>query len=362
MSVGYFHRVTKETPTRFWVNNPSGPDMELALAASAINVTTNPSYCSRLITNEPEYIRGVIDTLIKEIDDDDIAADRIYQEAALRVMKKFFPLYERSEGVYGYVTIQGDPRADEDPDAIVNAALQCSKLGKNFMAKIPVTLAGTQAIDTLVARDIPICATEVFSLSQAIYICELYQRAAKKCAKDPPFYVTHITGIFDEYLAEKVKREGIEISPEVFAQAGCAVARKEYQILKRRGYETTMLDGGARGTHNFTELVGGDVHITINWSTARELIEADGPVISRIEAQIPRPVLDELTAKLPDFRKAFYEDALSLEEFKDYGPVRLFRSMFLAGYDALLREIAERRRMQKNSQASGSLNKIRYRR
>lgn len=363
MPIGYFHRVTKETPTRFWVNNPSGTDMELALVAGAINVTTNPSYCSKLIMNEPEYIRGVIDTLVKEIDDDDIAADSIYQEAASRVMKRFFPLYEHSRGICGYVTIQGDPRADEDPDAIVNAALQSRKLGKNFMAKIPVTLAGTQAIEVLVARDIPICATEVFSISQAIYICELYQRAAKKCSKHPPFYVTHITGILDEYLAETVRRQGTEISPQILAQAGCVVARKEYQILKERGYETTMLGGGARGPHHFTELVGGDVHITINWSTARELIEADGPVISRIEAQTPKPVLEELTAKLPDFHKAFYEDALSLEEFKDYGPVMLFRSMFLAGYDHLLEEIATNRRMQEEiPQASPSTNKIRYRR
>ncbi len=356
MSVGYFHRVTKETPTRFWVNNPSGPDMELALAAGAINVTTNPSYCSKLIMNEPEYIRGLIDTLTKEIDDDDIAADSIYQEAASRVMKRFFPLYRQSRGICGYVTIQGDPRADEDPDAIVNAALQSKKLGNNFMAKIPVTLAGTQAIEALVVRDIPICATEVFSISQTIHICELYQRAAMKCGKHPPFYVTHITGIFDEYLAERVKSEGIEISPQILTQAGCAIARKEYQILKERDYETTMLGGGARGTHHFTELVGGDVHITINWSTALELIEADGPVISRIEAQTPKPILDELTAKLPDFRKAFYEDALSLEEFKDYGPVMLFKSMFLAGYNHLLEEIAERRRLETIYRTAPSAN------
>lgn len=343
MSSGYFHRVAEETPTRFWINNPMGPDMKRAIAAGAINVTTNPAYCSKLIKGDPEYIRGVIDSVIKETPDADVAADLVYQKAASRVMSRFLPLYEQSGGTYGYVTIQGDPRADDDADAIVSAVLRHRRLGKNYMAKIPVILAGAQAIETLVARDIPICATEVFSISQAVYICELYQRAAQKYSEHPPFYVTHITGIFDEYLQRVVQRDNIDIAPQVLWHAGCAVARKEYRILKERGYKVTMLGGGARGPQHFTEFVGGDVHITINWSLAQKLIEADDSVVSRIDAEIPQPVIDELCEKLPDFRRAFYEDGLSLEEFADFGGVQLFRNMFLEGYTHLLEEIPTRR-------------------
>ncbi|MCX7786342.1 MAG: hypothetical protein N2442_01440, partial [Spirochaetes bacterium] len=60
MAQGYFHRVHQETPTRFWINNPSASDMENALAAGAINCTTNPSYCSKLLQSEPAYIKAVI--------------------------------------------------------------------------------------------------------------------------------------------------------------------------------------------------------------------------------------------------------------------------------------------------------------
>jgi len=34
MSAGYFQRVTAETPTRFWINNPSATEMELAYQGS----------------------------------------------------------------------------------------------------------------------------------------------------------------------------------------------------------------------------------------------------------------------------------------------------------------------------------------
>jgi len=336
---GYFHRVAKETPTRFWINNPMEPDLKRAIETGAINVTTNPSYCSKLIQTDPEYIRGVIDEVIKDVPDDDVAADLVYQKVTLRVMNRFLPLYEQSNGTQGYVTIQADPREDNDPNAIVEAALRHRRLGKNYMAKIPVIPAGAQAIETMVAEDIPICATEVFSISQAIYISELYQRVAKKYGKHPPFYITHITGIFDEYLQRVVERDGVDIAPEILEQAGCAVARKEYRIIQERGYETTLLGGGARGPKHFTEFVGGDIHITINWSMAEKLIRADTPVVRRIDVETPPNVVDELCEKLLDFRKAFCDDGLSVEEFEDFGPLQLFRNSFLEGYYRLLAEI-----------------------
>jgi transaldolase len=94
---------------------------------------------------------------------------------------------------------------------------------------------------------------------------------------------------------------------------------------------------------HFTEFVGGDLHITINWSTAEELITKDGPVVSRIDAPTPREVVEELRAKVPGFRRAYDEDGLAVEEFADFGPLMFFRTMFLNGYARLLDEVAERR-------------------
>jgi transaldolase len=317
--------------------------MEWAIAAGAINCTTNPAYCSKLLQSDPDYIRGVVDKVIRETDDDEMAAVRVYEEAARRVMERFMPLHEQSSGEYGYVTMQDDPRRDEDMDAVIAAVQRNRTLGKNFMAKIPVIQGGMEAIESCVQENIPICATEVFSMAQAIRICDLYQHAAERTGNHPPFYVTHITGIFDEYLEKVAKREGIEVDPKVLAQAGCAIARKEYWMLKERGYQTTMLGGGARGTQHFTEMVGGDVHVTINWSTAEELIDADGPVVSCIDAETPQSVIDEISDKFIDFRKAYYEDGLSPDEFAGYGPVQLFRNAFLKGWYLLLAEIPSRR-------------------
>jgi transaldolase len=343
MSRDYFRRLQAQTDTRLWINNPTAAETELAIAAGAINCTTNPAFCSRMFDFESDYIRAVVALVVAEEPDDHRAAERVYQITAKRLMDRFLPSYESSGGKQGFVTIQGDPEKDEDADYIVNEALRHARLGPNFMTKIPVTAAGSAAIEALVARDLPVCATEIFGIGQTIYICEAYERAARRTGHRPAFFVTHITGIFDEYLAGYVKANGVTIAPEILGQAGWAVAHEQYRLMKERGLPGVMLGGGARGTHHFTDMVGGDMHITINWSTAKELIEVDPPIESRIGRIAVPEVVSELAAKLPDFRRAYYADALSPADYREYGPLQHFRNVFLKGYRRLVDEVRAQR-------------------
>jgi len=343
---GYFHQVTKETPTRFWVNNPTPDETDKAIAAGAISCTTNPTYSIKQIASETErdYALNVVDETVKETEDDDEAADLVQQKLVKRIMHKFQPLYERRPGEQGFVSVQGSPHGDDDSDNIIDEALRYRRLGKNIIAKVPATEAGLKAIEKLITMNVPIIATEIMAVSQAIFACELYQRVSKVKGKHPPFYVTHITGIFDDHMKNVVTRDNIAVSPDALQQAGCIVARKQYRILKERRYPGVMLGGGARGLHHFTEMVGGDMHITINWKgTADKLIQNNPPVVNRMDAEAPKHVVDELSEKVPDFRKAYSEDGLTVEEFKKFGPVKLFRDSFVEGWDSLLKVVKERR-------------------
>ena len=114
-------------------------------------------------------------------------------------------------------------------------------------------------------------------------------------------------------------------------------------MMRKRGYDITLLGGGARGTHHFTEMVGGALHVTINWSTAEEIIKADPPIASRIDAQAAPAVVDELCDKSSDFRKAYQDDGLSIEEFADFAPLQFFRNMFVKGWDTLADTVREQR-------------------
>jgi len=343
VALDYFKDLNTKTDTRFWINNPSSEEVRLALAQGAVNCTTNPAYCSKLMKSEPEYITRLIDKVVLEYPDIEKAAVVIYQRASKRIMDMFTNMYNESNGTQGFVTIQDDPRMDFSKESTINAVFENKKLGRNYMAKIPVIQGGIEAIEVCVEKNIPICATEVFSISQAVHICEEYKKACDRTGNTPALYVTHISGIFDEYLGKFAARNGIAADSELLKYAGLSVARKEYAIIKKMGYNVTLLGGGARGMHHFTGLVGGDAHITMNWSTAQDIINSDIIVENAIDIVTPQKIIDELKEKFVDFRRAYENDGLAVSEFAEFGPVQLFRNSFLKGWHLLIAEVASRK-------------------
>ena len=347
MEKQYFHRVHELSPTRLWINNPTPDEARKSIAAGAINCTTNPTYSIKMINDEVtkgDALKIIKDAII-ETGDDPEAADLVQQNLVKHLLDIFLPLYEKNPGKEGFVSIQGNPFADQDANHIIDEALRYRRLGENFIAKIPVTKAGITALEALIPENIPMIATEVMAIPQAIAVCEMYQQISKKCKKNPPFFLTHITGIFDDHMKNVVARDNIDIASDILWQAGCIVARKQYKIFKGRNYPGIMLGGGARGLHHFTEMVGSEMHITINWKgTADKMIEMNPPVVYRIDTSAPQYAIDELLEKIPDFRKAYLEDNLSIDEFEDYGPVVLFRNAFKKGWGDLEQEIAKHRK------------------
>lgn len=343
MAKTYFSDLRNKSKGQFWINNPSEEEVLLALDQGSTNCTTNPAYCSKLFQSEKSYITNLIDEVIYREPNIEKAAVEVYQLATKRLMKMFLPVYEASGGKEGFVTLQSDPRIDENFPLVAADVIHNRALGPNFMAKIPVINGGIDAINLCVELNIPICATEVFSIAQAVCICEAYEAAVKRTGNNPPIYVTHITGIYEEYLEKLVKREHIEIAPEVLKQAGLVIARKQYRLIKERGYGVTLLGGGARRMEHFTGIMGGDAHVTINWSTAHEIIESDEEFENHLDTAEDSIVVAELMKKLPDFVKAYEENGLEVKEFASFGPVQLFRNSFLKGWYMLLAEIADRK-------------------
>jgi transaldolase len=346
MRKGYFHRVQEQSPTIFWINNPTREEADRAIAAGARGCTCNPSYCQKMIDHPKEgpYALALLDQTLKEAEDDSEAESLLQRRLTMPILEKFRPLYERNPRCDGFVSLQGDPVREEDAGVILSEARANRAVAPNACIKVPVTKAGLGAMETLWAEDTAINATEIMSVAQAITLCELYEDVARQTGKRPVLFLSHIAGIFDDSLAKYVECAKVDISRDVLWQAGLAVARKVYAILQERGYSAIFIGGGARGLHHFTEMVGGQLVVTINWEgTADKLIESDPPVVYRLFNPVPHRVIAELMEKLPDFRKAYLEDGLSVEEFAEFGGVEHFRHMFVSSWQRVL-EIARERR------------------
>lgn len=190
------------------------------------------------------------------------------------------------------------------------------------------------------AENHPINATEIMSVQQGIDLCETYERVAQETGNTPPLWLSFIAGIYDEYLENYVRDNKVDIEGDIVRQAGLAATRKMYQILHDRRYRAVIIGGGARHVRHFTEMVGGDQVVTINWKgTADVLIDQNPDVVHRFQNPVPPLVIDELIEKLPDFRRGWEPGGLSVDEYEEFGPVELFRSMFLKSWNAVLDEI-----------------------
>lgn len=343
---GYFHRVNQLTPTRFWINNPTRLEADLAIAAGATGCTCNPSYTQKMIDHPEEgaYARQILDAVIKEVSDD-VAAVAVFQRRmAGPICQKFMPMFTASRHQEGYVSIQGDPIRENDPNVIISEAHANLTVSPNVCCKIPTTGAGLKAMETLIPEGTPINATEIFAIRQGLDLGELYERLVPKGQVGPKLYYSHIAGIYDDHLKAYAEQHQVDISPDLLVQAGLAVSRKLYNIVKANGYRMAFIGGGARGLHHFTELVGGDVNLTINWlGTADALLAQNPAVISRIFNPVPQAVIDELCAKLPDFQRGYLEDGIQVDEYDEFGPVELFRGSFIKSWQRVLDLIRARR-------------------
>ncbi|MDR2568854.1 MAG: hypothetical protein LBD23_00970 [Oscillospiraceae bacterium] len=325
----YLKRVERATATRFWINNVTRNEATLSINEGAVGCTTNPSYSWRILNDSEDsaYGKELLAKIMKEEKNDNEALVRLQRDLVHEIAERFLPLYKSSGGKLGYVSIQGDP-FQEDKDSILRfARYHCT--APNIMAKIPAIPSGFEAIGPLVAEGVPLLLTECFAVRQVIDACEVYIDAIKSISNPAPMYFALITGIYDEYLQNHVEEKQVQIDRDALWQAGFSIAKKIHEIVEQRQYPCKFMGGGARGLHHFTEMVGANASITINWKgAAEELIKLDLPVVNRFSQPTPHEVIDELTEKLDDYRKAYYINAIKPEDYEDFGPVALFRKMF----------------------------------
>ncbi|WP_158027187.1 transaldolase family protein [Labilibacter marinus] len=342
----YFYRVGALTPTKFWINNVTKEEAKMAIEAGALGCTQNPSYTWKMLTHPEygDYAKKVLAETLKESDDDNEVACIFQRKLIAEIAEIFMPVYEKTNGKHGYVSIQGDPIHEHDAQVIIDEARRNREISPNMMIKIPATKAGIEAMDVLIAENTPLNATEVMGMSQALQLCDMYKSITERTKTRPVMLLSLITGIYDEWLQKDVQEKGIEVNPDALYQAGMVIAKKVYKTMHDRGTELGFIGGGMRGLHHFTEMVGGDVNITMNWKGhAEELLKLNKPVVSRLFNPTQDVVLEELLAKLPEFNKAYFENGLTVDEYEEYGPVKYFWESFVSAWKNVVKTIGEMR-------------------
>jgi transaldolase len=339
----YFERVRAETGGRFWVNNPTSEEMDLALAYGAMGCTTNPGYGGNLVKRAPREVLPIVHAALAESDDDEVVAELVQARLVGRICERFGPLYEQTDGREGFVSIQGAPERDTLGANIVEAAETAWAIAPNATPKIPATLPGYEAFEYALRKGSQTIVTEVFSVAQVIETCERYLRVTGETGVRPPFFMSPITGILGDHLKQIAVRDGLDVPSAAMELAGVIVSRACYDVVREREYPVTLLYGGARTELDFSGLIGGGMAATINWSTAAELVEHDLPARMSVADPPDAATLGLLTEAFGEMRQALDPAGLAVEDFEEFGPVLHFRDAFIAGWDSVRAMIAQER-------------------
>jgi transaldolase len=328
------------TPTDVWNDSCSPRELEYAIGNGAVGATTNPSIVLAVLKQDFEYWKEKLHQLVAEnpTATEDVIAWKLIELVGLRGAEMLLPVFEREKGLKGRLSMQTNPVNYVDAPALVEQAVHFNGLAPNIQVKMPVTSAGVVAIEEATRLGVNLNATVSFTLPQAIAVAEAVERGLNRRAKEGHDVsrmrpvCTIMIGRLDDWLKVIAARDGVITTPGHIDWAGVAVFKKAYGIFKARGYRTRLLAAAYRHHLHWSQLIGGDIVLTIPYEWQVQFNKSDVGVKPRIENPVDPAIVDDLYRKFPDFRRAYDEDGLSVPEFNRYGAtVRTLRS-FIEAY------------------------------
>jgi transaldolase len=342
------HR-TARLGTDYWNDSCSIEELNYAIERGAVGATSNPTIVGEVLKKEMPLWRERIAEIIAEHPTwtEDEVAWQLIEEMAVRASQLLLPVFERERARKGRLSIQTNPKLYRDRDRLIAQAMRFSRLAPNVQVKLPATRAGIEAIEAVTAEGVSINATVCFTVPQAVAVADAVERglarreAAGEDVSSMSPVCTIMVGRLDDWMQVLVKRDRIVVDPAVVHWAGIACIKKAYGVFNERGYRTRLLAAAYRHHLHWSQLIGGDVILTIPHAWQRLFNDSSIDVVPRMDEPVPAAIVDELYGSFHDFRRAYDVDGMSPEEFDAYGAtVRTLRG-FIASYQELVAVIRD---------------------
>lgn len=347
-AMGPLEQMASRTPTEYWNDSCAVDELRYAIARGATGATSNPSIVQAIIAaDRPRWgarIRELADAhpTWSEVE----IAWALAGEAAALGAAELRPVFEASAGRQGRQCVQVNPANHRDAQRMVEQAIHLHDLAPNMQVKFPATAAGIDAIEEATAEGVNTCSTVSFTVSQALAAADAVERGLERraaagadVANMTPKVVLMI-GRLDDWLRVVVERDGMAIDPAAPHWAGIAVLKRTYGLFLERGYRSRILAAATRHPLHWTELVGGDLAMTLTHSWQLRFEASSTVLAQRIDRPVDPAIVAELE-RIPDFRLAYEVDALDTAAFDAYGATRRTLRSFTQAYQDLLADVRD---------------------
>jgi transaldolase / glucose-6-phosphate isomerase len=220
-----------------WIDNIqrkmlTGGGLQAMIDEGLLGMTSNPSIFEKAIGGSSDY-----DAALRPLVAQGATVEQIYDALTIEDVGMaadiFRPVFDRTQGKDGYVSIEVSPKLAHDTSGTLADArrLWATLKRPNIMIKIPATKEGLPAIEQALIDGINVNVTLMFSMNHYVAVAETYLRAleARAQAGLPIDHAASVASFFvsrvDTLLDPKLEKAG---AASLMGQAAVANSQAVY--------------------------------------------------------------------------------------------------------------------------------------
>jgi transaldolase len=208
-------------------------------------MTSNPSIFEKAISGSHDYDED-IRVMVHEGKGVKAIYEAISQRDVQGAADEFRPLYDKTEGGDGYVSLEVNPHLAHDTGGTLEEArrLWAALSRPNVFIKVPATAEGLPVIRQLISEGINVNVTLLFGIPRYRQVVEAYlagvearvaqAKPVKTVASVASFFVSRIDALVDPLLEKLIVQGGEHgnLAKMMHGQVAVASAKVAYQIYK----------------------------------------------------------------------------------------------------------------------------------
>lgn len=278
-----------ETGQSIWCDNLgrgmlNAGELQRLMDLGIVGVTSNPTILMKSVTGGTDYDQ-LFDSLLSDESDVKSLYEGLVLPDIVDAADILRPVYDKTGGLDGLVSLEVSPKLAYDTDATVEEArrLFAALNRPNVFIKVPATHEGVPAIETLISEGINVNVTLIFSMKMHEKVMQAY-----------------IAGL------ERRARSGGDLS-KVASVASFFVSRVDTKI-------DALLEQRRNAHGNIDGLLGQAAIVNARLAYARfeEVFDTNGPfgALASKGARVQRPLWASTSTKNPAYSPTLYIDQL----------------------------------------------------
>jgi len=297
--------------------------------------TTNPPLSLTAVKNDLPFWNKWVDGMIranKGLSRYDYFM-MTYKEVIRRGAEMMMPIWKASDGRYGYISGQLDPRLITETEKMIEMAKDIRAISPNVMIKVPASTQGVEVVRVLSSLGIPTNVTTCFTLPQIWAVAKAAKEGMEIGLRNKVdmskwrAVITMMIGRLTEHpvLDKQAAKRGMTLSWSDKHWMGVYIFRKVFKLLQDNAMPSKMLACSLRdgplvgGRYHFwdVEKIAGDIVYTMPPYVLEPLFKRCEDLTFKEEIlfnDVPKEVLFKMS-KIPYIQQSWDENGMEEDQF-----------------------------------------------